>query len=165
MKILLAAFVIFTAGFPLSLPDSTHVDFWSWSTLKGGQKFTWLISDAAFQSLPAESPLKAGLFPLSAPAEEAVTNFAKEQMSAYAQIAGFPAGALDYRITGFGFKEIFPRYGLPDPSPNRGRWIRYLEFSAGGASLSFKVYLMPDDSILRPKIEPIPPQPSQEKTS
>jgi hypothetical protein len=166
MKILLAAFVILTAGLPPSPPDSTHVDFWSWSTDKGGQKLTWIISDAAFLSLPDKSPLNDGPFPLSEAAEAAATSYVKEQLASYAQAGHYLLTRSDYRISAFGFKEVQPRFGLHTSSPSQGRWIRYLEFNLeGGAGLVVKVYLLPDGSVLRPKIEPVPAWSPKDKTS
>ena len=50
-------------------------------------------------------------------------------------------------MVAFGYREIPRRSDLIDGEEPTGKWLRYLEYSAGLGSLAVKVYLLPDDTV------------------
>ena len=150
--------IVFAACLSGSVWADTYLEHWNWSTLRDGKQvgemFTWWASNDLHDSLLKSDPLATPKFFMSQAATDAATAYMKERVASY-NAHGLNADFSRYQIVAFGYREVPRRSDQLHGEEPTGKWLRYLEYGAGLGSMAVKVYLLPDDSVLQPKIEPL----------
>ena len=157
MKSLLALLLL--PFFATALRAETHLDYWSWSTAKDGatvgESLDWTIPDDVHGSLPVGDPLSSTESFMSETVRKTAQEYERERAAVKGAANPGLGTASEYKLIAFGYREVPRRSDRPDAAEHTGKWLRYLEYGTGYASLPIKIYLLPDGTILRPKIEPI----------
>ena len=156
MKTFLALVFVFCVS--TNLLADTYLEHWNWSSIHDGKEvgemFTWWVPNDLHDSLPKTNPLVSVKPFMSQAATEAAIGYVKERVASY-NSHGMTEDFSRYTLVAFGYREVPRRFDQANGEEPTGKWLRYLEYNGGLGSMAVKVYLLPDDTVLRPKIEPV----------